>query len=115
MPIPPQTAEQAYQSVLEHVETTLPKRDSVDTRIIEEVRNGTFIYGNNGFITKPSDVEGHPNLANGMATEDSDKDGMPNNWGPGNGLGPFNDSDLNNTYGPGYTMLEKYLNSIYSF
>ena len=65
-----------------------------------------------GFYVAGGDVSP---LANGMATEDSDKDGMPNNWGPGNGLGPFNDSDLNNTYGPGYTMLEKYLNSIYSF
>lgn len=115
MPIPPQTAEQAYQAVLEHVGAALPKRDSVDTRIIEEVRNGTFTYGINGFITKPSDVGGHPQLQNGEAPEDSDRDGMPNEWELANGLDPFNENDRNNTYGPGFTMLEKYLNSIDSF
>ena len=115
MPIRPQTAEEAYLSVLEHVGASLPKRDRVDARIIEEVRTGTFTYGDNGFISKPSDVGGHPDLQNGAAPEDSDKDGMPNEWELTNGLDPFDPSDRNNTYGPGFTMLEKYLNSIDSF
>src|SRR5439155_10608573 len=36
-----QSAEQAYESVLSNAGATLPKRDPVDVRIIEEVRSGT--------------------------------------------------------------------------
>ena len=40
MPINQQTAEDAYNSVLENAGATLPKRDAVDTRIVNETRNG---------------------------------------------------------------------------
>src|SRR5581483_5852707 len=43
MPMPPmtiQSARDAYQSVLENVGATLPHRDPVDQRVIEEVRTG---------------------------------------------------------------------------
>jgi len=44
MPIKQQTAKQAYISVLESAGATLPKRDAIDTRIIEETRNGNATY-----------------------------------------------------------------------
>jgi hypothetical protein len=54
-------------------------------------------------------------LAGGTAPPDSDHDGMPDAWETANGLNPNDASDRNRTWGPGYTMLEKYLNSIDSF
>ena len=39
-----ETPEEAFASVLEHAGATLPKRDSVDLRIIDEVRNGYATY-----------------------------------------------------------------------
>ncbi|MBL7186925.1 MAG: pectate lyase [Phycisphaerae bacterium] len=112
MPINQQTAEQAYISVLEHAGCSLPKRDSVDIRIIEEVRNGTATYGSNGFINSPSVVGGWPELKSTLAPTDSDHDGMPDKWETKKGLNPNNASDRNKVAGDGYTMLEKYLNSI---
>jgi len=40
-PVPLQRATDAYESVLAHAGATLPKRDGVDRRIIEQVRKGT--------------------------------------------------------------------------
>ncbi|MEN8907780.1 MAG: cellulose binding domain-containing protein [Clostridiales bacterium] len=112
MPIRQQTAEDAYIDVLKDVGCSLPNYDSVDSRIIEEVRNGTATYGSNGFISTPSEVGGHPSLKNGTAPTDSDHDGMPDSWENKNGLDPNNSNDRNNKDSKGYTMLENYLNSI---
>ena len=46
------------------------------------------------------------------APRDSDHDGMPDEWGKKNGLNPRNAADRNTFANDGYTMLEKYLNSI---
>src|SRR5262249_25447672 len=43
-----QTAKEAYELVLAGAGATLPKRDPVDTRIIEQVRTGTVKFGKNG-------------------------------------------------------------------
>lgn len=115
MPIRQQTAEQAYETVLRQVGCVLPKRDSVDARIVEEVRNGTATYGSNGFITRPADVGGWPELASGTPSEDSDHDGMPDSWETANGLNPNDPEDRNRTDAVGWTMLENFLNSIDSF
>jgi hypothetical protein len=40
---------------------------------------------------------------------------MPDDWETENGLDPNNADDRNQTWGPGYTMLEKYLTSLASF
>ena len=44
MAINQQTPEEAYLSVLDNSEATLPKRYSVDVLIIDEVRNGYATY-----------------------------------------------------------------------
>ncbi|WP_193747461.1 carbohydrate-binding protein [Cellvibrio sp. OA-2007] len=111
MPIKQETAEQAYLSVLAKAGAS-KVRDSVDTRIIEEVRNGTATYGKNGIIESQQEVGGWPSLKNGTAPQDSDKDGMPDDWENANGLNPSDASDRNKKDGVGYTMLEKYLNSL---
>lgn len=105
-----QSAEEAYETVLDDVGCSLPKRDTVDTRIVEEVRNGTATYGN-GIITNPKDVGGWPELDNATAPTDSDNDGMPDEWERQFGFNPYDESD--NTHDKdedGYTNIEEYLN-----
>ena len=82
------------------------RRDTVDERIVNDVRNGT-----GSIIDDPSDVGGWPELAAGTAPMDADHDGMPNEWEYLWGFHPCNPSD-----GPGdadedgYTNVEEYLN-----
>ncbi|YCM42512.1 hypothetical protein V2O64_14470 [Verrucomicrobiaceae bacterium 227] len=126
MPIKQETAEAAYQSVLKNAGATLPKRDSVDTRIIGEVRNGTATYEGvydtrkkvadkskvTGIIDSQNDVGGWPELKSAPAPKDSDHDGMPDEWETAKGLNPNNADDRNKIGDDGYTMLEHYLNGI---
>jgi pectate lyase len=112
MPINQQTAKDAYASVLEHVGASLPKRDAVDERIIQEVQSGTATKGKNGIIESQSEVGGWPELKSTTAPADSDHDGMPDEWEKANSLNPDNADDRNTVAGDGYTMLEKYLNSL---
>jgi len=127
MAIDQQTAEEAYESVLDNVGATLPKRDAVDARIIEETRNGNATYEGPtykqkqsvadksrkcGIIDSQKDVGGWPELKSITAPTDTDHDGMPDDWENKKDLDPNNAADRNNVAADGYTMLEKYLNSI---
>lgn len=126
MPINQQTAEEAFKSVLDHVGASLPKRDAVDARIIEEARTGKAnfegIYKTKknvpdeskvtGIIDSQKDVGGWPELKSLPAPTDTDHDGMPDVWEKKNGLNPNNADDRNKVGSNGYTMLEKYLNSL---
>jgi pectate lyase len=112
MPVRQVSPEEAYEAFLEHGGCSLPNRDALDKRIIEEIRTGTAEYGNKGIIDHPNDVGGWPTLAAGTAPEDSDSDGMPDAWERRYGLNPKDASDGNKVASDGYTMLEKYLNSI---
>lgn len=111
MPITQQSAQEAYQAVLDHVGAALPKRDAVDKRIIEEVRNGTATFGNNGIIDSQEDVGDWPELESGTAPTDSDSDGMPDEWEKKYGLNPNDAADnAQDKDGDGYTNVEEYLN-----
>jgi len=112
MSIDQQTAQEAYLAVLESAGCALPNRDAIDKRIIEEVRTGTATMGNNGIVSKPSDIGGWPELKSAAAPADGDHDGMPDEWESKKDLNPKNAADRNNVAADGYTMLEKYLNSI---
>ncbi len=127
MPIHQQTAGEAYVLVLENAGATLPKRDAVDVRIIDEVRNGHATYEGLTYKTKKTvadqskicgiidsqkDVGGWPELKSTPAPTDTDHDGMPDEWETQKGLNPNDASDGNKVAADGYTMLEKYLNSI---
>ncbi|WP_346857802.1 pectate lyase [uncultured Draconibacterium sp.] len=126
MAIKQQTAEDAYKSVLEQAGASLPKRDVVDLRIIEEARTGLANFEGCykdfyevadkskkcGIIDSQNDVGGWPELKSIPAPADSDHDGMPDVWEKKNGLNPNNASDRNKIAENGYTMLENYLNSI---
>ena len=127
MPVNQQTAEEAYASVLENVGAILPKRDAVDARIIDETRNGYATYEgiryeilkavpdsskNCGIIESHLQVGGWPELKSETAPIDTDHDGMPDDWENKNKLNKENPDDRNIVGPDGYTMLEKYLNSI---
>ena len=99
MPINQQSAQDAYEAVLADVGASLV-RDSIDARIIGDVRNGTASNGTNGFISCPADTT-LPTLNSTPAPTDSDHDGMPDDWETANGLNPNDASDRNQTYGPG--------------
>ena len=111
MPINQQTAEEAFQAVLEYAGCSFPNRDIIDERIIEEVRNGTATYGN-GFVTSPSTVGGWPALAGGTAPDDTDHDGMSDDYEDANSLNKNDPADRNLIVEGGYTNLEIYLNSL---
>ncbi|MHC4700552.1 MAG: hypothetical protein ACYTFQ_08240, partial [Planctomycetota bacterium] len=68
--------------------------------------------GKNGIIESQEEVGGWPELKNAPAPADADHDGMPNKWESAKGLNPDDPADGNKVAADGYTMLEKYLNSI---
>lgn len=99
---------QAFDEVLEHAGASLPVRDQVDTRIVNDVHNRT---GNH--ITDPLQVGGWPELAGGTSPLDTDHDGMPNVWEVEKGLNPNSASDgSQDNNGDGYSNLEEYLNAL---
>lgn len=114
-PVTVQTAMEAYNDVLNDAGCSLV-RDSVDTRIISEVRTGTATYGgqtgaNKGIIDSQTTVGGWPTLNSLPALDDSDHDGMPDVWESPRGLNPNQPADRNGDRdGDGYTNLEEYLN-----
>ena len=114
MAINQQTPEAAYRAILAHSGCSKPNRDSVDGRIIEEVRKGTATCGKDGIITTPSDVGGWPNLKGASAPVDSDHDGMSDAWEKAHGLDPSNKDDgkKTNLSADSYTNLEMYLNEL---
>ena len=114
-PVTTQTAQDAYNSVLDDAGCSLI-RDSVDTRIIDEVRTSTATYGgltgaNLGIIDSQTTVGGWPALNSLSALTDSDNDGMPDAWENTRGLNANDATDRNDDrIGDGYTNLEEYLN-----
>jgi len=127
MPINQQTADEAFDLVLKNAGATLPKRDPIDTRIVKEAKDGFATYEGSsykqnksvanpskkcGIIDSQSDVGGWPELKSTPPPTDSDHDGMSDLWEIKNGLNPKNASDRNIVTADGYTMLEKYLNSL---
>lgn len=127
MPIRQESAEEAYLAVLENAGAIYPKRDRVDSRIIEEVKGGYATYEGAtyksehsvtypsqkcGIIDSPSDVGGWPELKSTPAPVDSDHDGIPDAWEIANELDTNNPEDRNKIAPDGYTYLEKYINSL---
>ena len=127
IPVDQQTAKEAYRAVLANAGAILPERDPTDTRIIKEVRGGYATYEGQsykhehevanpakvcGIIDSQNDVGGWPLLISGPAPADTDHDGMPDHWEDANNLDKQNPEDRNEIASDGYTMLEKYLNSV---
>lgn len=113
MPIQPQTAVEAYESVLQHVGCSFPKRDAVDLRILADVASGKATYGKAGIIESQTEAGGWPTLASAPAPVDTDHDGMPDAWEKARGLDAGNAEDRNGyLLSKDYTNLEVYLNAL---
>ncbi|WP_438444164.1 pectinesterase family protein [Gorillibacterium sp. sgz5001074] len=107
-PASPEPAVEAYEQVLAHAGATLPRRDAIDARIVQEVRSGTGRH-----INSPKEVGGYLEFTQtASALADDDHDGMPNEWETANALNPNEASDRNGIQPSGYTNLEVYLNSM---
>jgi Spy/CpxP family protein refolding chaperone len=127
------SAKDAYQYVLDNAGATLPVRDPVDTRVVEQVRTGKILYKDNtsskigheyitrrlgedsykqGIIYDISQVGGYPEYK-GKPYKDTDGDGMPDDWETRHNLNPKDPSDANKIgNGDGYTNIEDFLNDI---
>ena len=113
-----QTAEEAYKSVLKSVGAIFPKRDTLDERIINDVKNttghmidvqGGYPHGTAYELT----VNAWPALKSLPAPKDSDADGIPDDWEKKNGLNPNDASDASAyKLSKAYTNIEVYINSL---
>jgi len=137
-PMPPVKilpAEEAYRFVLANVGATLPHRDAVDSRVIEQVRTGKIAYKEvntdtlpqfhvrklpkdsykEGIVTEVFEVGGYPDYK-GTAYKDSDHDGLPDEYEIKHGLDPHdpNDSAKPAKDGSGYSNIEVWLNNLAS-
>lgn len=109
-PVPPvgtQTAQEAFEVVLQKAGAILPRRDPVDTRAISDVRNGT-----GRIINSEREVGGCPEYHSGEAPVCSANDGIPDEWKKRHGLSLTDSTVANLLNADGYTQLEVYLNSL---
>jgi len=124
-PVITQTAEDAFNAVMNSAGAILPRRDTVDRRIVKETRTGIATYEDSsyvasgmvhpsGIIDSQNTVGGWPVLSSTTYPRDTDNDGLPDWWEKMIQNSTTDSIGLNkNTYGAdGYTQLEKYLNSI---
>ncbi len=106
-PVHTQSPEDAYEDILDYAGASV-KRDQVDIRVMDDVRNQT-----GAIIGNENDVGGYPKLEEGKAPLDTDQDGMPDEWEIRNGIDPENPEDRNeDPDGNGYTNLEEYLSEL---
>lgn len=106
----PESAQEAYHHVLAGAGATLPKRDAIDARVVQDVKNKTGQHMNS-----PIEVGGYPDYPPLVSTvADQDHDGMDDVWEVANGLSPADpdDRNLTNLSPEGYTNLEAYLHDL---
>lgn len=111
-----QTAAEAYEAVLNYAGVST-KRDAVDTRVVNNVRNGDYTAngsngGTFGIIDSASDVGGWPEYSAGTTQLDTDKDGIPDYWEEAHGLDKNTDDSAKYNLSKEYTNLEVYINSL---
>ena len=99
--LPEQSAEDAYEEVLSDAGATLPRRDSIDARIVADVKNGTGRIVNNA------------NETGGLIEmeETSRVFEIPEDWKNANSMGSASETDIvESGEWAGYTWIEAYVN-----
>ncbi|MEJ2543806.1 MAG: T9SS type A sorting domain-containing protein [Calditrichaceae bacterium] len=107
-PVITTSPQNAKNDVLAKAGAIFPKRDTIDTRIVNDVLNKT---GHSIANTDDQPEGGWPVLNSLPAPADYDHDGMPNDWELAHGLDSTDAADRNNIGPDGYTQLEMYLNN----
>lgn len=100
----PDTAAEAYTSVLANVGATLPKRDAIDARIIDDVKHQTGRVINNA-----SEVGGLIDFS--LGTTETRAFEIPSDWLSAKGLSDMAETDIitSGEYA-GYSVIEAYVN-----
>lgn len=117
-PVTTQTAEEAYKRVLQYAGAILPARDTLDQRIIRNVkeRTGAFVDVQGGYphgTAYEETVKAWPELKSQPALKDTDGDGMPDEWEKKQKLNPEDKTDAAAfTLNREYTNIEMYLNEL---
>ena len=116
-PIITQSAEEAYEAVLQQAGAKLPKRDTTDERVLQQVRTGQYAVGgkwgaNTGIVDSATGAGGWPELKSSKFLPDTDKDGMPDAWETTHHLNPTDPADGRLIKESGYSNLEVYLNGL---
>ncbi len=107
--VPVDPVDEVMDLVMNGAGATIPSRDAVDLRLIDEM-----IAGEGSVIDSQSEVGGWPVLDPGVAPIDSDSDGIPDDWEQEFGLDPADALDANSDPdGDGYTYIEDYINSFF--
>jgi hypothetical protein len=102
------SARECFDAVLKGAGATLPTRDTVDSRIVNEVRQGT-----GRIIDSQKQVGGWPVYRSVPPPEDADRDGMPDLWESSHALDSRNPGDAaSDRDGDGYSNIEEYLNQL---
>jgi len=109
------SAQQAYQWVIDSVGPSYPRRDQLDSMLVDEVASkglkGWYVYRETDL---PLANGGVGNVFNAPSQLDSDNDGMPNAWEIASGLNPSNASDavVYSISQPQYLNIEVYINGL---
>jgi len=113
-PVTTQPAQQAYDRVLASAGASRPRRDTLDQRLVREVRTrtgrlidvqGGYPHGTPYAVSRGA----WPVLAPAPAPADADHDGMPDAWELAHHLNPQDAADRGKAGPEGYPMLEVYL------
>ena len=100
-PVTTQTAEETYNTLLDHIGASLPRRDETDARIISEVRNGQ-----GRIIDNEAEVGGVMQYEAVYRPFE-----IPQEWKDANGMGEVYDGDIiPSGKWKGYTWIEAYVN-----
>jgi hypothetical protein len=106
-PVTTQSAQEAYESVLDSAGAS-KRRDSVDARVVDSVRQRT-----GRIINSQKDVGGWPQVSAAKPPVDTDGDGIPDRWERQHHLNPRNAADATTHRNPeGYSAIEEYLNRL---
>ncbi len=100
-PVTTQTAEETYDTLLDHIGASLPRRDETDARVINDVKNGT-----GRIIDNEAEVGGVMQYPTVYRWFD-----IPQEWKDANGMGDAYEGEIvPDGRWKGYTWIEAYVN-----